>query len=119
MNRKKVLIIDDEDFIIELVKDVLSLEEIECFSAKNFSDGLGVLKQESFNLILADKNIENSSLVKFTEAKKIEGIKTPVILITGERGLTTDEVKRLGADDVIYKPFKMEAFLSTVQNLME
>lgn len=119
MNKKKVLIIDDEEFIIDLVRDILSLEDIDCVSAENFNDGYKVFTNEDCDLVLADKNIENSSLEEFILKVKGSDKKVPIVLVTGERGVGDEEVIRSGVDEVVYKPFKMDEFLDTIKGMME
>jgi DNA-binding NtrC family response regulator len=119
MNKKKVLIIDDEIFIIDLIKDILSMEDIDCISAENFESGIELFSKEGCDLVLADKNIENSSFESFMEEFRSISKNIPVVLMTGERGIEDEELEKTGINEVIYKPFKMDSFLIAIKGLLE
>lgn len=119
MNKKKVLIIDDEEFITDLIKDILTLENISCASAEDFDKGFELFEKEHFDLILADKNIENFKIEDFIRKKNSLKMNVPVILMTGERGIEDEELSEMGIDKVMYKPFKMDYFLLIVKEMME
>lgn len=119
MNNKKVLVIDDEDFIRELVKDFLDLKDIHCDAAENASRAVELYAETDYDLVLLDVNLGNSSAVEvLAELKKIRD-NSPVVLLTGDPQYNADFSERIGADGVIFKPFQVDNFIKNIEDILE
>jgi len=117
--KKKVLIVDDETFILELVRDFLELKNIGSDMAKNPKLALKLLKENQYDLLLLDKNLEDSqgeSLIQ--EMNKISS-RIPVILLTGDLSLSNEYIEKIGVNDVIFKPFQIEEFFKKISKYLE
>lgn len=101
---QKILIIDDDVELATLLIDYLSLEGFEAKSAQNGLDGLTMLANDDFDLIVLDVMMPGM-LGTETLTKIREKYKTPVLMLTA-RGDPVDRILglELGADDYVPKP---------------
>lgn len=112
---KKVLIVDDEKAIVDILKFNLIREGYETIEAYDGQDGLDKAMKESPDLILLDVMLP--SLPGFDVCKKIrEKSNVPIIMLTAR----TDEIDKvlgleLGADDYITKPFGIREVMARVK----
>ena len=119
---KKILVVDDEIHIVQIVK--FNLEKrggYEVLTAKNGEEGLEIAKSEKPDLILSDVMMPKMSGFQFCEAlKKDDEIKPiPFIILTAkgqENDIKTGE--DLGVDDYITKPFSPKALLEKVAEIL-
>lgn len=105
--KKKILIIEDDKIIKNIIEFLLKKEDYEIEFAY---DGLEALKKiDSFlpNLIITDIMLPFKSGLEITSYAKTNYPKVPVIVISslGKEDLTVIEAFKLGADDLIAKPF--------------
>ncbi len=119
MKGKKILVVDDEDYIGDLIIDFLSLENIKGVKSGNFKEALTKASSESFDLIVSDVNIENDSVENFIITLKDNGITSPVILMTGDHRITEDFAKKSGSLGIILKPFQVAPFLTKIREFLE
>jgi len=121
MISKEILIVDDEDFIRDLLTDFLSLEGYICQSAANADEALDKLSraQTTFALILLDRNLENCLAENLIASIQQMQINTPIILLTGDHEVGSDEARRMGACNVVHKPFQIDTLLTYIRETLE
>ena len=112
---KKILIIEDQNSIAELVKDYL---EINGFQAviKNYGyEGLNEALKNEYHLILLDLMLPD--IDGFDICKKLRQKKNIPILIISAKGKDIDKIRGLGlgADDYISKPFSPNELVARVK----
>lgn len=121
MTNKKVLIVDDEEHIRELIKFNLKKEGYDTAMAVNGSEALKVIKETKFDLILLDLMLpEVDGLEVCKEIRKNEETSDiPVMMITA-KGEEFDKVLglELGADDYITKPFSIRELMARIKALL-
>ena len=110
---KKVLIVEDDSNIAELLHLYLEKEGFETCVAKDGGKGVELYRQFQPDLVLPI--MDGWSVLK----KIREGDRTPVIMLTA-KGETEDKVSGLeqGADDYIVKPFEMKEVLARIHAVM-
>jgi len=119
MSTKKVLVIDDEEFIRDLVRDFLELKSIQCDDAANANRALDKFSKNHYDLVLLDVNLGNSSAAEvITELRKIRA-DIPVLLLTGDPNYSPDYSSQIGANGIIYKPFQVDTFIENVTKFLE
>ena len=121
MNKKKVLIIDDEVDIANNIKAILSDENYNTSIAHNSKDAFQQLSDNNYSLIILDVWLTNSDLDGIEILKKIrETSLTPVIIISGHGNIEM-AVKAIkeGANEFIEKPFTTERLLLSVSRSIE
>lgn len=109
----KILVVEDEKAISDLIKINLEGTGYNCTCAYSGLDAANLLEHHVFDLILLDimlPEIDGYELFEY-----IKPTKTPVIFITAKAGLN-DRVKGLtmGAEDYIVKPFEIVELLARV-----
>ena len=112
----KVLLIDDDRELQELLKKYLSKNAIQVITASSGEEGLSFLEKEEFHAVVLDVMMPDMN--GFEVLKEIHGSykNLPVIMLTA-RG---DEIDRilgleLGADDYIVKPFSSRELLARIK----
>lgn len=121
MNKKKVLIVDDEVDIVETIKFNLEREDIECMEAYDGEEALSKAKKENPDLILLDVMLPKihgykiARLLKFdSEYKNI-----PIIMLTARaQGSDIRVGKNVGADEYVTKPFDMDMLIALVKKYL-
>jgi len=117
MDKKRVLIVDDEPDIVETIKFSLELEGIECLEAYDGEEALSKAKKEHPDLILLDimlpkmNGYKVARLLKFDETFK----NTPIIMLTAktqEKDISLGN--ETGANEYVKKPFDMDMLVVMV-----
>jgi two-component system, sensor histidine kinase and response regulator len=114
---KKILVIDDEKWLRELVQMVLRGKGFDVVEAENGAAGIETARRELPDLILCDVNMEKVNGYMTLSALRNEPSTAaiPFILMTGladNAGMR--QGMELGADDYLPKPFAIEALYATV-----
>ncbi|EOU1109655.1 response regulator [Clostridium perfringens] len=121
MTNKKVLIVDDEEHIRELIKFNLKKEGYDIEVAINGVEALNIIREIKFDLILLDLMLpEIDGLEVCKEIRRNEETSDiPVMMITA-KGEEFDKVLglELGADDYITKPFSIRELMARVKALL-
>ena len=116
--KPKVLIIDDEIHIVELIKFNLETSGYEVDFAYDGLDGYLKIKENIPHLVLLDWMIPNISGIDIL--KKIRSDKTlcniPIIMLTA-KNMENDKIEglELGADDYITKPFSVRELMARIK----
>ncbi|GGL96581.1 sigma-54-dependent transcriptional regulator [Pseudomonas asuensis] len=105
MNRQKVLIVDDEPDIRELLEITLGRMKLDTFSAKNVKDAKDLLARESFDLCLTDMRLPDGSGMELVQHIQQRHPNVPVAMITAFGSLDTAiQALKAGAFDYLTKP---------------
>lgn len=115
MERVKILVVDDEDEILELLEYNLSKEGYEPVLAHNGEEALALMRSEAPALVLLDLMLPDLDGLEVCRRMKEEPTlqKIPVVMLTA-RGEDHEIVAGLevGADDYIPKPFSPKVLLA-------
>ena len=117
----KILVIDDEENIVELLQFNLETSDYEVDYSYDGFDGFLKAKEIKPDLILLDWMLPNISgidvLKKIREDKDLKD--TPVIMLTA-KNMESDKVEGLvgGADDYITKPFSIKELLARISSVL-
>jgi putative nucleotidyltransferase with HDIG domain len=120
MKKEKVLIIDDEDFILQLSKDILAKSEYLVETALDGKEGIKLLETDNFDLILTDIKMPNINGLDVIKHIRISNKEIPIIVITGHGTLDIAiDSLRLGAQGFILKPFTPAELRNAVAEALE
>ena len=113
----KILIVEDEQAIANLIRMNLSDEGYDCVCAYDGKQGADLIENENYDLILLDimlPEIDGYELLEY-----VKPLGTPVIFITA-KGAVNDRIKglKLGADDYLVKPFQIGELLARVEAVL-
>lgn len=118
MNR--ILVIDDEATIRELLKDFLESKGVEVVATSSGESGLNYLKEEKFDLFLLDLMMPGMSGLDVLKEVSAEKIEVPSIVITAHATVQTAvEAMKLGAFDYITKPFNLEELYISIYRALD
>lgn len=112
---EKILIVDDENDIAELISDILEDEKYETVIANDGKTAINLIKEENFDLILLDVMMPDMSGTEVCAF--IRNITScPIIFVTAKTNLSSKLVGfEVGADDYITKPFVNEELVARVK----
>lgn len=118
----KILVIDDEPFLKEMLYDIFTMAGYEVVTAENGKEGLDKIYSENPDFVLLDCSmpIMDGFEVLAIIRKEARFVNLPVIMLTALAG-DTEQIKglSLGVDDYITKPFKSSVLLTKVKNILE
>ncbi|MBQ4317448.1 MAG: response regulator transcription factor [Clostridia bacterium] len=111
----KILIVEDERSIRNLIQRNLELVGHSCIGAEDGKQALSLMENERFDLIILDIMLPSVSGFELSEHTK----DTPFIFVTAKDGIG-DKLKglSLGADDYIIKPFEIQELLLRVRAIL-
>jgi len=120
-DRKRILIVDDEKDLVDILKTRLEIEGYEILAAYDGQEGLEKAQEEKPDLILLDVMMPKMNgyqvcrLLKYDE----EFQNIPVIIITA-RGQEQDKMTgdEVGADEYITKPFENGVLFAKIKELL-
>ncbi len=78
----KILLIDDEESILKVIKTVLSEAGFEVLTAKSKKESLSLIEKEKFDLIISDFLLEDGTGLEILESFRKKDILTPFLIIT-------------------------------------
>lgn len=117
---KRILIVDDEEDIRDILMFNLESEGYHIETAKSGEAALEIIKQQSFDLVLLDIMMEGISGLHVAEKMRKEfKLKTPIIFLTAK--VTENDMLTgfsLGADDYITKPFSIKEVIARSRAVM-
>ena len=120
MIKKKILVVDDEDFHRELMQKLLSKLGYEVAVAESAEDAFSHLEKETFPVIITDLIMLEMDGVEFCQQIRETDSKTIVIALTGHTNLYDPaKLKEAGFDNHLYKPFKIDTIEQAIKEGFE
>ncbi|HDR15648.1 MAG TPA: response regulator [Desulfobacteraceae bacterium] len=115
----RILIVDDESHIRNLLSDILEIRGYQCHLAASAAEARELLKNNEFSLVLSDINMPGESgldLVRFmVEAYPL----TATVMVSAiDDPLLAEDALKAGVYDYITKPFEMNGVLISVSNAL-
>ena len=118
MANNKVLIVDDDEHIVELIKLYMDKEGFDTVTANNGKKAVELFKSEAPAIVILDVMMpEMDGWQVCREIRRVSNI--PIIMLTA-KGETFDKVLglELGADDYMVKPFEPKELLARVKAVL-
>lgn len=120
MGKKKVLVIDDEQIVLDSISRVLSDENCEVDVCLKGCDGLDRAIQRDYDIVFTDilmPDIDGIMVLKYIKQSKPS---LPVIIITGYAKIqSARQAMKLGAADYLEKPFIPEKVIKAVGSALD
>ncbi len=115
----KVLVVDDDPSLTELLVDTLDVIGYQSFKAESAREALAILRRESIDMVISDINMPEMSGIELLEEIKKTHASMPVMLITG---IGSDSIKEQayskGADGFLPKPFRIRTIEAEIGKLL-
>jgi len=120
MKLKRILIVEDEETIADILEDNLIAEGYKVLVARDGKDGLEQWQKNDPDLVVLDVMLPLISGYEICKTMRDNRNQTPVLFLSA-LGQATDRVKglSLGGDDYLAKPFHLPEFLLRVENLLK
>jgi len=114
-----LLIVDDDHNTLASLSRAFRLAGHEATVCDNAARAVDLLRAESFDVILSDVVMPGKSGLELLEDLKNVGVKTPIILISGQANIEMAvKATKLGALDFLEKPLSTDKLLVTVENAL-
>ena len=116
MPEARLLVVDDEATILELLSASLTFQGFEVLTAADGASALALAKKELPDLIITDVMMPGSDGFEFVRKLRSEGFSMPALFLTA-RDSVADRVAglTLGGDDYIAKPFSLAEVIARVR----
>lgn len=115
----KILIVDDEENIREIIKMTLRKNADEIFTAESAEAGLIILQEHLIDVVISDIKMPGMDGLEFLKKVKEEQPAVQFLMITAHGNMdTVVEALRLGASDFLSKPFENKILREQVSKLM-
>ena len=115
----KIVIVEDEEDLLELVEYTLSKEKFDTIGFLNTKGVAQILEEEEIDLLIMDRNLPGVEGSEFVAQLRKDNILTPVIFLSAKDSeLDVEEGFMRGADDYITKPFNMKELILRVKALL-
>lgn len=122
MDKKKILVVDDETQLVDMIKMRLEANNYEVITANDGQEALQKARSQSPDLIILDLMLPKLDgykvcrMLKFDEKYK----SIPIIMLTARVQETDKKMgEEVGAEAYIIKPFESQALLSKIEELLE
>ena len=117
----RILVVDDEEPIREIVSSMLMTANYECLQASSGLEALALLNSgEQFELMLSDLMMADLDGIGLLERTKEKYPDMPVVMVTAVHDISVALAAiRNGAYDYLLKPFEREQLLATVRRALE
>ena len=121
MSAERILVVDDEEAIREVVTSMLSSAGYQCQQAGSGKEALAVLESDNkFELMLSDLMMAELDGIALLERTKERFPDMPVVMVTAVHDISVALAAiRNGAYDYLLKPFEREQLLATARRAME
>lgn len=113
---KKVLVVEDDKDIVELL--AIHLSDLDCEVTKIYDgkEGLEMAIANNYDLIILDIMLPNMDGMEICRRIRAKEIKTPILMLTSK----SEEIDKIlglemGADDYMTKPFSVREFIARVK----
>lgn len=122
MAKKKILIVEDERQLVEMVKMRLEASGYEVIAAYDGQEGLDLARRQRPDLIILDLMLPKMDGYKVCGLLKKDSryVKIPILMFTARAQEEDVKLgKEMGADAYITKPFEPQVLLSKIQELVK
>lgn len=123
MDRKKILLLEDDNSAREVISDALRLQDYLVFTAEDGLRALEMLQRSSddqpIDMVITDLVMPRVGGIEFLQELKNKKISVPVLVITGRLDSDLKEkLDNLGHRIILQKPFKIDLLTEAVESLL-
>lgn len=116
----RILVVDDEDPVLELLQDILSEYPYRVDLASTGEEGLTRIQNEVYDLVLTDLNLPGTDGLGVLRGAKEKDPDVAVVLLTGNATVfNAIEALRKGAYDFVQKPFQLGELEASLSRALE
>jgi DNA-binding response OmpR family regulator len=118
----KILLVDDDGFIREMVKTMLEPEGYELAMCGSVDEAIATVESQPFDIIITDLLMPQKTGMDFIQHLKRNKNATPVLAITGGLENAVDDYVNIGdlyADATLAKPIGKDMLIETITRLVQ
>jgi len=121
MANERILVVDDEELIREIICSVLNQAGFECHPINSGSEALTVLKSDdSYSAVVSDVIMDGMDGLTLLSRIRLDHPDLPVVMVTAVHDISVALAAiRNGAYDYLLKPFEREQLLASVRRAVE
>jgi putative nucleotidyltransferase with HDIG domain len=120
MENEKILVVDDEEAIREVISTLLDAQGFRCTTCPNGRLGLESFRKDAYDLVLSDIVMPEMDGLKLLSELRRADPDIPVIMVTAMHDISIAlEAIRAGAYDYILKPFEKDQLYVSVRRALE
>lgn len=120
MNKKRVLIVDDEPDICELLEITLGRMGLDSNSALNYTDAISLLNSEHFDLCLTDMKLPDGNGIQLVEHCQQQYKELPIAVITAHGNMESAvRALKAGAFDFVSKPLDINVLRNLINSAIK
>jgi two-component system response regulator HydG len=117
---QRILVVDDESSLCEMMRIMLSKEGYEVDTEENGKAAVARLADRGYDLVIADLKMPEMTGLELLERAKEGNAELPFIVMTAFASVDTAiEALKKGASDYITKPFKVDEIKLAIRNTLE
>ena len=117
---KKILVVDDEPMLCEILKDFLELDSYEVAEANSGEQAFKMITQGYYDCVISDVRMPNGDGTELAwRISNMTGKKPFVFLTTGFSDISEERARALGVVKVLQKPFVYEELLNSVKSVVQ
>jgi two-component system OmpR family response regulator len=118
-NQARILVVDDEPGVRELICDALHMSDFQTLQAVDGLAALSAIRRDRFDLMILDINMPKLDGLELLEKIRKDGMEIPALMLSA-RGDKVDISQGLkqGADDYMTKPFSIEELVLRVRAIL-
>ena len=118
-NQARILVVDDEPGVRELICDALHMSDFQTLQAVDGLAALSAIRRDRFDLMILDINMPKLDGLELLEKIRKDGMEIPALMLSA-RGDKVDisQGLKLGADDYMTKPFSIEELVLRVRAIL-
>ncbi|HET6863488.1 MAG TPA: response regulator [Pyrinomonadaceae bacterium] len=114
----RLLVVDDEDFVRDLLKEILESEGCEVLLAGSGNEALQLFSENQFDAVFTDVGMPGMSGWELAQAIRQQNQTIPIAVITGwGEAVGSNEQKAAGVDWVIAKPFTADRIIDLIKEI--
>ena len=111
----KLLIVESEDELREVMVDFFSLNGVHVVTAQNISEALKIMLNEKIDVILSEIRMSGGGGIELLhELKKVSEISPLFWFMNSRPDMSTEDALLLGAQGIYHKPFRLAVALEEI-----
>jgi len=120
MNEKKLLVVDDDESYLNILKKILTKMEYAAEVATSSEEALKILEKEKYPLIITDLDMPGLDGVELCKQIKKNDSKSIVYALSGYiTDYDTEDLEKSGFDGYLYKPAKLEVLKQAIEGAFD
>jgi CheY-like chemotaxis protein len=117
-DQARILVVDDQDYVRDLLRDILESEGCGVYLAASGREALTMIASQKFHAIFTDVGMPGMSGWELAQAIRQQNEEIPIAVITGwGEAVGSNDQRKAGVDWIVTKPFTAERIAELAQQI--